>query len=43
MEHETKKDFEIANLTLEELKKIENLENELGITLIAYDNTKRQS
>lgn len=33
-------DFYIANLSNEEKSKIENLEEELDITLVAYDSKK---
>lgn len=33
-------DFHIANLTSEEKNKIEHLEEELGVTLVAYDCNK---
>ena len=35
-----KKEFEIAKLTAGQLEAIENLENELGLTLVAFEPEK---
>jgi hypothetical protein len=35
-----KKEFEIAKLTVDQLETIVNLENELGLTLVAYEPEK---
>lgn len=35
-----KRKYEIANLTSDQLSAIENLEKELGLTLVAYESEK---
>lgn len=35
--------YRLANLTPDQMMRLENLENELGVTLIAYDEAERGS